>query len=51
MAAMGTDEQVECGLVVEDIRVKEQFGIASKVSNWIYKVLIVFQFDFRKVFN
>ena len=33
MAAMGTDEQVECGLVVEDIRVKEQFGIASRVIN------------------
>ena len=33
MAAMGTGEQVGCGLEVEDIRVKEQFGIASRVSN------------------
>ena len=33
LAAMGTDETVECGLVVEDIRIQEQFGIPSKVSN------------------
>jgi hypothetical protein len=51
MAAMGTDEQVECGLLVEDRRVKEQFGISSRVSNGKDYFLIVFQLDFRKVFN
>ena len=38
--AMEAEEQVMCGVEVEDIRFKKQFGVASKVGERLFYAII-----------